>query len=103
MLEIEFLHYEQLSSLEIADIADQIRSYQNLNKVETQDYKLFSLLLLKLQSICITKAIKANNPDELTKLTSKLVKEITNIDEMRYILEIFFHIKSLVALQLFDL
>jgi len=74
MLEIEFLHYEELSSLEISDIADQIRSYQDLNKVGTPDFKIFSLLLLKLQSICITKAIKANSQDELNKLASKLVK-----------------------------
>lgn len=74
MLEIEFLHYEQLSSLEISDIADQVRYYQDLHKVETPDFKIFSLLLLKLQSICITKAIKANNQEEFSKLSSKLVK-----------------------------
>lgn len=102
MFQIEFLHYKQSSALDISDIADQIRSYQDLNKVETPDFKILSLLLLKLQSICIAKAIKANNQDELNKLAQKLVKQITSIDEMRYILEIIFRVKSLVALQLID-
>lgn len=68
MFEIEFLHYKQPTALDISDMADQIRSYQDLSKVETPDYKILSLLLLKLQAICIAKAIKANDQIELNKL-----------------------------------
>jgi hypothetical protein len=98
MLEIESLHHDTLTPLQIQQIADRVAALRGDSKTTPSEAKIYELLRLKVHSAALSRALQDGRQEEIPRQSAVLLQGITNLEQLRFILQAMFRIRSLTAL-----
>lgn len=101
MLEIESSNKTNPTEKYFEELAFTIEEEKMGCKSDSAEEKMYSLMSYKLRAIQLAKAIKSKKTN-ITDLVEKIVARIEKLEELTYIINILFQIRSLVALQKID-